>query len=195
MNNKNKKAALFGLGLFLFLYNTPSKAHNKDKFLIDNRYSDYSLRHSVVDEYDKRSLSQIEEIIVHHSGVTGQNSEDYANYHVGHNGWPGIGYHYVIENPNNLGDSRSIIVQGNPLDNISYHTVGQNTKSVAICVSGNFEIEEPTPEQMEALTWLIAHIRGELPQELEVYGHRDFSATSCPGRNLYDKLPNYKLAV
>lgn len=184
----NKKGALFGLGLFLFLYNASAKDQGRNKFIIDDRYSDWSLPRSTVDEYDKRNLNQIEQIIVHHSGVTGQTAEDYARYHVSSKGWPGIGYHYIIE-------KNGAIVQGNPLDNVSYHVSGQNTKSVGIALSGNFEIEQPTLEQMEALTWLITHVRGELPQALEVYGHKDFGATSCPGVNLYGELQNYKLAV
>jgi len=187
MRTKNKKAFLFGLGLFLFLSNASAKDQAKSNFIIDNRYYDWSLPRSTINEYDKRNLNQIEQIIVHHSGVTGQTVEDYARYHVSSNGWPGIGYHYVIEKD-------GTITQGNPLDNISYHVAGQNTKSIGIGLSGNFEIEQPTQIQMEALTWLIAHVREGLPQELEVYGHKDFAATSCPGVNLYGELQNFKLA-
>lgn len=196
MKGINKKTVLVGLGLALFFSSTISaKQKQKDQFTIDNRYSDHSLTHSTIDQYGKRNLNQIDEIIIHHAGVTGQNAEDYARHHVRNKGWPGIGYHYVIERNGNLGDSRSLIVQGNPLDNISYHTINHNTRSIAICLSGNFEIEQPTPEQIEALTWLIAHIREELPQPIEVFGHKDFSATSCPGLNLYGELQNYKLTV
>lgn len=197
MDSKHKKAALLGAGLFFLFYNASAGAEDKKEndFFIDDRYSDFSLTRSTISDYSKRNLNQIEQIIVHHAGVTGQNAEDYADYHTGSKGWSGIGYHYVIERNGNLGDSRSIIVQGNPLDNVSYHTRGQNTKSIGICLSGNFEVEQPTPEQMEALTWLIAHIRKELPQDLEVYGHKDFGSTSCPGINLYPELQNYKLTV
>lgn len=189
MKPKNKKAALVGLGVFLLLYNSSAKAEPKSKFLIDDRYSDLSLPRSTVEEYPKRNLSQIERIVVHHAAVTGQTVEDYARYHVSTNGWPGIGYHFVIEKD-------GYITQGNPLENISYHVKrNYNTPSIGICLSGNFEIEHPTTEQMNALTWLIAHLREELPQDIEVYGHKDFRNTSCPGVNLYGLLQNYKLTT
>ncbi|CAL1548904.1 unnamed protein product, partial [Lymnaea stagnalis] len=128
-----------------------------------------------------------EQIVVHHSASTNQTAEDFAEYHVLTHGWPGIGYHFVVEK-----DGK--IIMGNPLTNISYNTENQNTKTVAICLSGNFEVEQPTAAQMASLGNLIAYLRNELPQSLQVYGHRDFAATSCPGNNLYIQLPQFKLA-
>lgn len=182
--SKSSKKAFFVFGaIALYALLKP----NKSSLVIDDRYSDWSLTRSTVDEYATRNLEQIEQIVVHHSASLDGTAEDFAEWHVRDRGWPGIGYHFVIE-------KNGAIVMGNPLTNISYHTQGQNTKSVGIVLSGNFEIEQPTAAQMASLSNLIAYLRDELPNELQVYGHRDFAATACPGDNLYDKLPQFKLA-
>lgn len=183
--SKSKKKALFLLGMAgLYLLLKP----NKKSLFIDDRYSDWSLTRSTIDEYDTRDLNQIEQIVVHHSASLDGTAEDFAEWHVRDHGWPGIGYHFVVEKDGS-------IIMGNPLTNVSYHTQNQNTKSVGIVLSGNFEVEQPTQAQMTSLSNLIAYLRDELPNELEVYGHRDFAATACPGDNLYNQLNQFKLAA
>jgi N-acetylmuramoyl-L-alanine amidase len=46
--------------------------------------------------YKTRSTDKIKYIIVHHSATVQGSAESFANYHVKNNGWPGIGYHFVI---------------------------------------------------------------------------------------------------
>lgn len=180
----DNKKLLLGAGLLFLGLSAVGKS--KEQISIDDRYSDWSLMRSTVNSYGTRSLNQITQAVVHHSATTNQTAEDYARYHVQHHQWPGIGYHYVIEKD-------GTIVQGNPLTNVSYHTSGQNTKSVGICLSGNFEIEQPTPQQMHSLGLLINYVRQQVPNAMQVYGHRDFANTSCPGDNLYNQLGRYKL--
>ena len=66
--------------------------------------------------YNTRSLSQITQFVIHHSATTSGSAAAYANFHTeptdyqdvivngetvrknfGGRGWPGIGYHYVID--------------------------------------------------------------------------------------------------
>lgn len=185
MERAKAKKIFFFSAMALFLITAAKKGGG---IKIEDWYSNWNLIRSTVDEYDTRNLNQIEQIVVHHSASLNQTADDFANYHVLTRGWPGIGYHFVIEKD-------GTIIQGNPLENISYNTQNQNTKTVAICLSGNFDLEQPTGEQMDSLAKLISHLRGELPQSLEVYGHRDFAATSCPGDNLYNQLYQFKLAA
>lgn len=128
--------------------------------------------------YSTRSLDKISQIVVHHSASTSHKAEDFARWHVEQRGWAGIGYHFVIEKD-------GTIIRGNPLENISYNVANHNTKSIGICLSGNFEVEEPTDQQLKYLRKLIIHLRKLLPQPLQVYRHRDFGSTSCPGGSLY----------
>ncbi len=184
--SKSKAALLFFSAIALYLVARP-KGNAITDLEIDDRYSDWSLMRSTQQEYATRDLDQIEQIVVHHSASLTGTAEDFARWHVLERGWPGIGYHYVVEKDGS-------IIMGNPLTNISYNTQNQNTKSVGIVLSGDFEQEQPTAAQMTSLSNLIAYLRNELPQSLQVYGHRDFAATSCPGDNLYSKLPQFKLA-
>lgn len=138
-------------------------------------------------KYGTRLLSQINQIVVHHSASIGQTAKDYARYHVLSKGWPGIGYTFVLE-------VDGTIVQVHSLNVVSYNTGGVNTRTVGICLSGDFTKQEPSPQQLKSLKRLIKHLRKTLPQRLDVYGHKDYGTTSCPGPNLYKHLKQFQLA-
>jgi N-acetyl-anhydromuramyl-L-alanine amidase AmpD len=134
-------------------------------------------------EYDKRSLQDIDTIIVHHSAsLAGQFTlEDFARWHIDPNERlkaPRIAYHFGIEP-----DGK--IYQVNDLTAMSWHTINANRNGIGIELNGNFEVEHPTQEQMQSLKWLIKYLRKKLKKALPVYGHKEIpgNATSCPGRN------------
>lgn len=127
--------------------------------------------------YKQRSLAQIDTIVVHHSATKQGDARAFAQYHVG-KGWPGIGYHFVL---NKSGRA----FKCNTAATISYHASGYNSRSLGICLVGDFDSEHPTPAQMDALI--------ELCQELiraygikRVVGHREVpdAHKSCPGANI-----------
>lgn len=126
--------------------------------------------------YQKRSLSWIEQIIIHHTAGS-QGPRDIARYHVETNDWPGIGYHFVI-------DAYGTIYQTNELDTLSYHCAGQNTRSIGVALIGNFELAEPTPMQYTAAHQLVSKLYAEFPGIYGVFPHKNYSATACPGRFL-----------
>jgi N-acetyl-anhydromuramyl-L-alanine amidase AmpD len=127
--------------------------------------------------YGTRPISAINKYIIHHSASTTHTAEDFARYHVNSRDWPSIGYHFAIEKD-------GTIKQTNRLNTLSYHTSGENTTGVGIVLSGNFNIEQPTPAQIKSLKQLLNLLKKEVGN-YPVYGHRDFAATSCPGDNLY----------
>jgi len=137
--------------------------------------------------YHTRSLDQINQIVVHHSASINQSAKDYAHYHVFSKGWPGIGYHYVIEKD-------GTIVWCNLLTTVSWNVSGHNTRSIGICLSGDFTKEQPTTAQLKNLKKLIKHLRKQLPQHLPVTGHKDYGSTSCPGSHLYKHLSQFNAA-
>lgn len=128
--------------------------------------------------YRTREISQVTTHYVHHSATNGQNTIDYAMYHVNSKGWPGIGYHQVIE-PSGL-----LVITNYP-ETVSYHTSGKNTVGIATCLSGNFMTKDPTPEQLKTLMWVNKTLYQKLPNLIETKGHRDDGNTSCPGDRLY----------
>jgi N-acetylmuramoyl-L-alanine amidase len=125
-------------------------------------------------KYGKRNLSQIKYIVIHHSAADGFTAFDYALWHL-KRGWPGIGYHYVIEKDGKVN-------QTNELDTISYHAKDHNTASIGISLSGNLSKHAPSAQQMESLIALIKEIKGKVGQSIQVRGHRELQATECPGK-------------
>ncbi len=134
-----------------------------------------------------RPIENITHISVHHSASkSGQfGLKDFARWHMDPKGRlkaPAICYHFGIEP-----DGK--IYQVNTLDQIAWHTIGANEYSIGIELNGNFEVEEPSPEQLDSLKWLIEYLKQELG-ELTILGHKQFkgNATSCPGKNLLTKI-------
>ncbi len=126
--------------------------------------------------YSKRSISSIDKIVIHHSATNSGTPKAYANYHVNTRGWPGIGYHFVIQKDGS-------VFQTNYLDTVSYHTSGQNTRSIGICLTGNYDSQQPPALQLDALINLIRYLAKFLGR-LDIHGHNDFSSKSCPGDHI-----------
>ncbi|RME00920.1 MAG: N-acetylmuramoyl-L-alanine amidase, partial [Bacteroidetes bacterium] len=71
--------------------------------------------------------------------------------------------------------------QTNRLTTISYHVSGHNTRSVGICLAGNYDLAAPPEEQLWAAARAVQIVANALGWEPPVFGHRDFSQKSCPG--------------
>lgn len=125
--------------------------------------------------YGRRGLGQIETLIVHHSATTSGSATAFARYHVNNLGWPGIAYHYVIDK-----DGR--INQTQDLETISWHVSGQNTRAVGVCCVGHYDQQTPPRAQLDSLVLLLKALKTKLPG-VEIRGHRDYSAKTCPGNN------------
>ena len=93
-------------------------------------------------------------------------------------GWKEIGYHFVVM-PDGL------IFVGRGLDKVGAHTVGQNERTIGVCLLGNFDdeiIEEP---QWISMKYLLAFLlyRFDL-KPTRLFFHRQFANKSCPGKRL-----------
>jgi hypothetical protein len=126
--------------------------------------------------YGSRNLKDILNLIIHHSAVVPTvGPQRIAEYHVRNEGWPGIGYHFLV-------GSDGTITQGNALTTVSYHAAGINTPSVGICFLGTFQTQVPPLPQLRAGAHLVAWLMQELSLDLEtVKGHKEFMKTACPG--------------
>jgi hypothetical protein len=133
------------------------------------------LRHATK-TYESRALSDIRNLIIHHSAVVATvGPQRIAEYHVRNEGWPGIGYHFVVAADGKL-------YQSNALTTVSYHAAGVNTPSVGICFLGSFQKEVPPPAQLRAGAHLVAWLMQELNLDVDaVKGHKEFMQTACPG--------------
>jgi N-acetyl-anhydromuramyl-L-alanine amidase AmpD len=137
----------------------------------------YRLKKHLTKRYETRALSGIDTVIIHHSATTGGSPEAYAQYHVDNNGWAGIGYHYVISKSGKIEQTQF-------LRTVSYHTSGMNSRSIGICLTGNYDIQEPTESQISSLVKLIQHLEKRLGRQLDIQGHNEHSNKSCPGRGI-----------
>lgn len=137
---------------------------------------------------DFKSLSErsyTDMVVIHHTGCNDidASAEQIHGWHLGQ-GWAGIGYHYVIRKD-------GTIERGRPEWAIGSHAYGENSHTIGIHLSGDFEQAEPTVEQVEKCALLIADIceRYSIPVNRDhVVGHGELMATSCPGRNLQFRL-------
>lgn len=136
----------------------------------------------------QRAVGTITSISVHHdASIRPHDYDSVARYHgeaaahytrLG----PGLQYHYKIDNVGEIFKIR-------PLTTWLY-SVGsaENVTNLAICLDGNFETQQPTREQFEALYQLLEELcerHPEFPATWpDVRPHADFSATACCGANL-----------
>lgn len=131
-----------------------------------------------------------EYIIIHHSAGVDHPTLDFQGirkWHVEHNEWKDIGYHYVIEKIND----RYEILVGRMLDEVGSHASGHNSNSIGICCIGNYEIDYPDGEMVLLLRRLVNALCSVLGIKAEnVIGHRDTKATACPGKHLYNLWRN-----
>lgn len=130
--------------------------------------------------YRTRALATISTIVVHHSATETGTPEAFARYHVEANGWPDIGYHYVI-------GKDGTVWKTNRASTISYHAGNANGHSLGVCLVGNFDREQPTQAQWLALVELLNGLMQAFGISADrVVGHREVPGTrkSCPGRNI-----------
>ena len=122
-------------------------------------------------------------IIVHHSGTPDDpirlDTYNYRRYQVGVRGWDDLGYHRVYE----MVDGGVETLKGRPLYMHGSHCICQNYKSVGVCFAGNFNLQPPSDELLQAavpdlveLCWLLKI------HPTELFPHNAFAETDCPGR-------------
>jgi N-acetylmuramoyl-L-alanine amidase len=124
-------------------------------------------------------------IILHTVGVRGDSTvAAIRKYHVEHNGWRDIGYHFLITKN---GD----VHEGRPLAQSGAHATGAND-TIGVCVTGDGDREPWTPLQWAAVVELCSgfcHKHGWDPLK-KVGGHREVvrmfggapTTKTCPGK-------------
>jgi len=133
------------------------------------------------------------QIIIHHSASSRDKTtiKDINDWHFLR--WPdfisslgfNVGYHYVITGEGKTNQTRR--------DNeLGAHCI-PNEGKIGICLTGNFEIEKPTPEQLISLENLISVIKKNYQLNDEcIFAHREKSRTICPGKNLFEWIVAYR---
>lgn len=126
-------------------------------------------------------MRPLTEIIIHCTGTVPSTSttvEAVRNYHVKHNGWKDIGYHYLIY----LDGS---IHQGRPIDQAGAHCTNHNQNTIGICYVGGLDANKKpkdtrTEAQVLALRKLVNALKTTFPTIKKVSGHNQYSSKPCP---------------
>lgn len=120
------------------------------------------------------------------NGVWWDDMRGIQNFHMDDRGWSDFAYSFGVGG-GQVFEGRGFGVAGG-------HTKGHNSVSHAIVLIGNYELMEPTEEDLAAIAWLIREGRS-----LGMWGdltgpHRDASgaSTSCCGRNLIARIPDLR---
>ena len=114
-------------------------------------------------------------------------------------GWLDTGQHFTVSRGGFAmeGRHRSLeIVRAGRQQVEGAHCTGQNVVAVGIENEGTYTSVDPPPALWNRLRDLCAWIcnrYGIAPTEL--YGHRDFKNTACPGDRLYALLPRLRTEV
>ncbi|MEQ8581911.1 MAG: N-acetylmuramoyl-L-alanine amidase [Marinoscillum sp.] len=159
-----------------------------------------------------RSFTDVEHVIVHHAAGSNTNTNytqvvrDIYIYHTEVNGWSDIGYNYLIAQNGALYAGRD--PAGGAQDNVlGAHFCGSNSRTMGVCLLGNYETASPTGATWSTLQELAAfklqkenldafgstgHPLGQIDH---IAGHRDGCSTLCPGGNVYDRLSTLRTGV
>lgn len=125
-------------------------------------------------------------IVIHHVGDMDRDvpASEIHQWHL-NNGWSGIGYHFVIRKD-------GTVERGRPESKIGSHCLNHNSYTIGINVVGDLEKNNPTQQQLESLYKLVADMCEKYkitPSSTTIVGHKDKMSTTCPGKNMYSKIP------
>ena len=104
--------------------------------------------------------------------------------------WADIPYHFYISTDGRIGECRQVCYVGDT--NTEYDPTGH----LLIVVEGDTEKEAVTSAQAASLKWLTLQLAKtwRIPAKM-IAGHKDFAQTDCPGKGLYEMLPELRRLV
>ncbi|XP_018561260.1 peptidoglycan-recognition protein 2 [Anoplophora glabripennis] len=133
-------------------------------------------------------------VVVHHSVTnTCKTTADckalmrsVQDYHMNTNDWEDIGYNFLIGNDGNIYEGRGWGIHG-------AHAIPYNSRSLGICLIGNFEDNKPQNNQLKALKKLIecSVEENKLTTDYRLIGHSQATATLCPGKYLFEEIKTW----
>ena len=128
-------------------------------------------------------------IFCHHSLTKDSSTVSWGairRYHTDFLKWSNIGYHAGIELVRSGNELYYEVLMGRMWDVQGAHCKGENHDSLGICLIGNFDHHKPPDAQYEAAGRIISLWMKLYGIKLkDIYGHRDFSIKTCPGK-LFD---------
>lgn len=147
-------------------------------------------------------------ILIHHTASA--NVTDYsqaAGYQIARdiqqwhfaNGWVDTGQHLTVSRGGYVMEGRhgslSRLRNGSGTV-VGAHAPGQNSQAIGIENQGTYTSATPPAQLWSRLVELCAYICDQYGiAPTQIYGHRDYTATACPGDVLYSMLPQLRSEV
>ncbi|XP_060081507.1 peptidoglycan-recognition protein SC2-like [Ylistrum balloti] len=131
----------------------------------------------------KTCLQRMKEVQKDHQSKRKEKGKSYFGVPISFSGFDDIGYQYVIGGDGTVFEGRGWKYQG-------AHSPGYNTKSIGVCLLGNFTATLPSNDAATSLKNLHVCLQSinVLSPNNSVYGHRDIRQTECPGTEFYKTL-------
>ncbi len=131
-----------------------------------------------------RGLSRVNFLAIHHSGGPDtQTPLDLANYHIQHNGWGGIGYHFLI-------DKQGVVYYVGDISTARANVANLNEQVIGICFIGNNEFSTEQLDSAHKLCEFLINYPDLVNVKSwdKVLGHKELpnQSTDCP-RDNWDK--------
>lgn len=150
-----------------------------------------------------------DKIVIHHTASA--NSTDYSQahayqlardiqrWHMDGNGWSDSGQHFTISRGGYIMEGRhnslSRLRAGSGMV-VGAHCPGQNDKAIGIENEGTYTSATPPAALYDKLVLFCAYICDQYGiAASQIFGHRDYYATACPGNVLYGMLPQLRADV
>ena len=137
-----------------------------------------------------------------------QQVKNIQDFHQNGRGWSDIGYQFVMDMSGRLYQGRPFLNNSVPFETgpplaQGAHVGGHNTGNIGVSVLGCYHPPEGsacrdqmTPAALDSLQTMFAYLVERYGVEPDnIMGHRDFSATACPGDNNYPMLPSIRSRV
>lgn len=126
-------------------------------------------------------------------------ARDIQDFHMDGRGWMDSGQHLTISRGGFVleGRHRSLeVLDAGRRAVQGAHCTGQNVVAVGIENEGTYDAEDVPQVQWDRLRETCAYVCAQYGiAATEIYGHRDFQNTICPGQVLYDRLPQLRTEV
>ena len=126
-------------------------------------------------------MRPIRKLIIHCSDTEEGTVQSIRRYHIEHNGWSDIGYHYVIYKDGSIHSGRPECVVG-------AHCYGFNKDSIGICLIGKHDFSK---EQFETLRFMVSELKTKYKSITEVKGHGEYpnqGGKTCPNFKVSEVL-------
>ncbi|CAH1099443.1 unnamed protein product [Psylliodes chrysocephalus] len=147
-------------------------------------------------KYIEKMQNPVPFVVIHHSYIPAAcyNLEDcktamqwMQDFHQNNRSWADIGYSFAVGS-----DGRAY--EGRGWSRVGAHAPTYNTKSIGICIIGDWREELPPEKQLTTVQQLITKgIReGYIMNDYKLVGHKQVrEGTECPGDRLFKEIKNW----